>query len=42
MKIHISNIAFYDPSSKKPVKIGLKISDKNKKSRINKSTGKVI
>ena len=42
MKIHISNIAFYDPSSKKPVKVGLKISDKNKKSRINKSTGKVI
>ena len=42
VRIHKRIIDVYDPSSKKPVKVGLKISDKNKKSRINKSTGKVI
>ena len=41
MPIHISNIAYYDASSKKAVKIGYKF-ENNKKIRINKTTGKVI
>ena len=41
MPIHISNIAYYDMSSKKAVKIGYKF-ENNKKVRINKITGKVI
>ncbi len=41
MPIHISNIAYYDTSSKKGVKIGYKF-ENNKKVRINKITGKVI
>ena len=41
MPIHISNIAYYDPSLKKSVKIGFRI-EKNKKERFNKSSGKVI
>ena len=41
MPIHISNIAYYDTSSKKAVKIGYKF-ENNKKIRINKTTGKVI
>ncbi len=41
MPIHISNIAYYDTSSKKAVKIGYKF-ENNKKVRINKITGKVI
>ena len=41
MPIHISNIAYYDTSSKKAVKIGYKF-ENNKKVRINKNTGKVI
>ena len=41
MPIHISNLSFYDPELKKGVKIGYKL-DKNKKSRINKSSGKEI
>ena len=41
MPIHISNLSFYDPGLKKGVKIGYKL-EKNKKSRINKSTGKEI
>ena len=41
MPLHISNLSFYDPISKKPVKIGYKIQD-NKKIRINKSSGKEI
>ena len=39
MPLHISNLAFYDPQLKKGIKIGYKIS-KDKKTRINKSTGK--
>ena len=35
MPIHISNISFYDSKNKKPVKIGYKFSDKDKKIRIN-------
>ena len=41
MPLHISNLAFYDPQLKKGIKIGYKIS-KDKKTRINKSTGKEI
>ena len=41
MPLHISNLSFYDPASKKAFKIGYKI-ENNKKIRINKSTGKEI
>ena len=41
MPIHISNLSFYDPELKKGIKIGYKL-EKNKKVRINKSSGKVI
>ena len=41
MPIHISNLSFYDPELKKGIKIGYKI-DKNKKTRINKISGKEI
>ena len=41
MPIHISNLSFYDPELKKGIKIGYKL-DKNKKARINKSSGKEI
>ena len=41
MPIHISNLSFYDPETKKGVKIGNKI-DNNKKIRINKHSGKEI
>tara|TARA_B100001027_G_C16107452_1_gene258947 strand:+ start:210 stop:524 length:315 start_codon:yes stop_codon:yes gene_type:complete len=41
MPMHISNLSFYDPELKKGIKIGFKI-DNNKKTRINKSSGKEI
>ena len=41
MPIHISNLSFYDPLSKKGVRVGYKL-DNNKKIRINKSSGKEI
>ena len=41
MPIHISNLSFYDPELKKGIKIGYKL-DKNKRTRINKSSGKEI
>ena len=41
MPIHISNLSFYDPELKKGIRIGYKL-DKNKKTRINKSSGKEI
>ncbi len=41
MPIHISNLSFYDPELKKGIRIGYKLG-KNKKSRINKSSGKEI
>ena len=41
MPIHISNLSFYDPSLKKGIKIGYKL-EKNKKTRVNKATGKEI
>ncbi len=42
MPIHISNLAFYDASIKKGIKIGFKYSDKNKKIRFNKQNQKEI
>ena len=41
MPMHISNLSFYDANLKKGIKIGYKI-DKDKKFRINKSSGKEI
>ena len=41
MPLHISNISLYDPELKKGVKIGYKF-EKNKKVRVNKTSGKEI
>ena len=41
MPIHISNLSFYDPELKKGIRIGYKL-NKNKKTRVNKSSGKEI
>ena len=41
MPMHISNLAFYDTNLKKGIRIGYKL-DKNKKARVNKSSGKEI
>ncbi len=41
MPLHISNLSFYDPELKKGIRIGYKF-DKDKKVRINKSSGKEI
>ena len=42
MPIHISNLAYYDAKLKKGIRLGILIDNKNKKLRINKSTGKTI
>jgi len=42
MPIHISNLAFYDSSSKKGVRLGYKINDKKNKIRVNRKTGKEV
>ncbi len=42
MPIHISNLAYYDAKLKKGIRLGILIDNKNKKLRINKSTGKPI
>ena len=42
MPIAISNLAFYDSSIKKGVKLGFKFNDKNKKVRINKQNQKEV
>ena len=42
MPIHISNLSFYDTTLKKGVRVGFKFDQKNKKIRINKSSGKTI
>ena len=42
MPISISNLAYYDPSTKKGVKLGYIFNDKNKKIRIIKSSKKEI
>ena len=42
MPLHISNIAYHDPTLKQGVKIGFKFSNKGKKIRYNKQTQKEI
>jgi len=42
MPIHISNIAYFDSSIKKGVRVGYSFNNKNKKVRINKKSGKEI
>ena len=42
MPIHISNLAYYDSSLKKGVRIGYKYDDKSKKIRIIRSSGKEV
>ena len=42
MPIHISNLAYYDSSLKKGIKLGFMFNDKNNKIRINKQTKKEI
>ena len=42
MPIHISNLAYYDRSLKKGIKLGFMFNDKNNKIRINKQTKKEI
>ena len=42
MPIHISNLAYYDSTIKKGVKLGFTLDDKNKKIRFNKNTQKAV
>ena len=42
MPIHISNLAYYDKSLKKAVRLGFKFNDKNKKIRVNRESGKAV
>ncbi len=42
MPIHISNLAYYDRSQKKGIRLGFMLNDKNNKIRINKQTKKEI
>ena len=42
MPIHISNLAFFDLTLKKGVRVGFKFDQKNKKIIINKNSGKTI
>ena len=42
MPIHISNLAYYDNSLKKGVRLNFKFNNKNKKIRIIKENGKEI
>ena len=42
MPLHVSNIAFYDPSSKKGIRVGYLFNNDGKKMRINKKSGKEI
>ena len=42
MPIQVSNLSFYDPSSKKAVKLGYKINNNNEKIRVIRSTGKEV
>ena len=42
MPIQISNLAFYDPKSKKGVRLGYKFNEKKQKIRISKNTGKEV
>ena len=42
MPLHISNVAFYDPSSNKGIRIGFAFNKDGKKMRVNKKSGKEI
>ncbi len=42
MPIQISNLSYFDSKENKGVRLGFKIDTKNKKVRINKSSGKEI
>ena len=42
MPLHVSNVAFYDSSSKKGIRVGYIFSKDGKKMRINKKSGKEI
>ena len=42
MPLHVSNVAFYDPSSKKGIRVGYEFNKDGKKMRINKKSGKEI
>jgi len=42
MPINISNLAYYDNSLKKGVRLGFKFTDKNKKIRINRDNSKEV
>ena len=42
MPIHISNLAFYDTSSKKAQKLSLKFNEKKEKTRVIRSSGKEV
>ena len=42
MPIQISNLSYFDSKENKGVRVGFKIDTKNKKVRINKSSGKEI
>ena len=42
MPIQISNLAFYDPSLKKGVKLGFKFNEKKQKIRVIRSSGKEV
>jgi len=42
MPIQISNLAFYDPATKRGVKLGFKFNDKKEKVRVIRSSGKEV
>ena len=42
MPIHVSNVAFYDPTANKGIRIGYSLNKEGKKIRINKNSGKEI
>ena len=42
MPMQISNLAFYDVSSKKGVKLGIKFNDKKEKVRVIRNSGKEV
>ena len=42
MPIHISNLAYYDGTAKKGVKLGIKFNNKQQKVRVIRSSGKVV
>jgi len=42
MPIHVSNLAFFDSKDNKGVKLGYETNNKNKKIRINRSSGKEV